>query len=181
MRFIRSSIYRFKDAVVRYFRKGRFRFETKSTHGHFNLVGPITLINKNIKLGNNVTIYPYCMFFGNGPIVIGDNVDIGAHTVIYSSKEGGVKIGDDTQIAAQCYLIDMDHGIAAGKRITEQTNSVAPIVIGKDCWLAANVTVLKGSVIEDGAVIGAKSLVKGVVKENTVNVGIPCKPIKKRE
>lgn len=178
---IRSYLYRIFDTIARYYRKGKYRFETNTSHSNFSLVGPITLINKNIKLGNNVTIYPYCMFFGDGPIVIGDNVAIGAHTVIYSSKEGGVKIGDDTQIAAQCYIIDMDHGTAAGKRISEQSNNVEPIVIGKDCWLAANVTVLKGSVIEDGAVIGAKSLVKGIVEENTINVGIPCKPIKKRE
>lgn len=84
-------------------------------------------------------------------------------------------------IAAHCYIIDMDHGTSADKKISEQDNSVSPVVIGKDCWLGANVTVLKGSVIEDGAVIGAKSLVKGVVKENTINVGIPCKQIKERE
>lgn len=85
----RSLIYRLFDAIVRYYRKGKFRHEIRCPHKDFSLVGSITLINKNIKLGKNVTIYPYCMFFGDGPIVIGDNVDIGSHTIIYSSKEGG--------------------------------------------------------------------------------------------
>ena len=86
---IRSFIYRLLDAIVRYYREGKFRYDTRTPHGNFSLVGPITLINKNVSIGKNVTIYPYCMFFGDGPIVIGDNVNIGAHTVIYSSKEGG--------------------------------------------------------------------------------------------
>lgn len=177
---LRSLIYRLFDAIVRYYRKRKFRHEIRCPHKDICLVGPITLINKNITLGKNVTIYPYCMFFGDGPIVIGDNVDIGAHTIIYSSKDGGVNIGDDSVIAAHCYIIDMDHGTSAAKKISEQGNSVSPVVIGKDCWLGANVTILKGSVIEDGAVIGAKSLVKGTINENTINVGIPCKQIKER-
>ena len=53
---------------------------------------------------------------------------------LYShQREGGVKIGKDTQIATQSYIIDTDHGIAAGRRITEQENTVALVVIGDDC------------------------------------------------
>ncbi len=94
---------------------------------------------------------------------------------------GGVKIGNDTQIAAQCYIIDMDHGVAADKKISEQENSVAPVVIGNDYWLAANVTVLKGSVIEDGAVIGAKGLVKGRIEAGGIAIRVPAKVFKKRK
>lgn len=93
---------------------------------------------------------------------------------------GGVNIGDDTVIAAHCYIIDMDHGTSAAKKISDQDNSVSPVVIGKDCWLGANVTVLKGSIIEDGAVIGAKSLVKGPIHANSISVGVPAKVIKYR-
>ena len=126
-------------------------------------------------MGKNVTIYPEVVFFGDGLITIGDNVDIGNGTVIYASKcGGGVTIGSNTVIAAQCYIIDMDHGTQADKRIVEQTNSVAPVIIGEDVWIAANATVLKGSDIKDGAVIGAKSLVKGEIPENAIAVGIPA-------
>lgn len=83
-------------------------------------------------------------------------------------------------IAAQCYIIDMDHGIKAEEKICCQDNIVGKIIIGSDCWLAANVTVLRGSQVGDSAVVGAKSLVKGVVDSNIVAVGIPCKKIKMR-
>lgn len=75
----------------------------------------------------------------------------------------------------------MDHGFEKRNELIRlQENKVCKITIENDCWLAANVTVLKGSEICDGAVIGAKSLVKGNVNSNEVAVGIPCKTIKMR-
>ena len=41
-----------------------------------------------------------------------------------------------------------------------------------------NATVLKGSQIGNGAVLGSKSLVKGNIPENAIAVGIPAKIIK---
>lgn len=58
------------------------------SHNDFSLVGDITVINRNVKIGHNVCIYPDCMFFGDGIIEIGDNVDIGNGTIIYASKNG---------------------------------------------------------------------------------------------
>ena len=129
-------------------------------------------------MGKNVNIYPGVMFWGDGIIDIGNNVDIGKDTIIYASKSGGVSIGDNTVIAGHCYIIDMDHGMHINKKISEQENTVDKVIIGNNCWIASNVTALRGSCICDGAVVGAKSLVKGVVESNSVVVGIPCKKIK---
>ena len=145
-----------------------------------SIIGKVTVINRNIQIGNNVTIYPDVMFFGDGPIKIGNGVTLGNGTIIYASKNAGVSIGDDTQIAVQCYIIDMDHGIRADHKIREQSNSISAVFIGNDCWLGANVSVLKGSLINDGAIIGAKSLVKGEVPSDSICVGVPCKVIKYR-
>lgn len=145
------------------------------------LVKNITLINRNVKIGKNVTIYPDVMLFGDGLIEIGDNVEIGNGTIIYASKEGGVSIGENTLIAAQCYLIDMDHGMNRDELIRNQNNIVSPIKIGKDVWIAANVTILKGSIVGDGAIVGAKGLVKGSIPSNAIAVGNPVKILKYRE
>ena len=84
-------------------------------------------------------------------------------------------------IAADCYIIDADHQVAKDVLIRDQKQAVAPITIGDDVWIAQNVTVLKGSIIHDGAVIGAKALVKGEIPENAICVGIPTKIIKERK
>lgn len=89
-------IERIKNKIVREYRKAVFKDMINCDHNQFSIVGKITLINKNIRLGKNVTIYPNCMFFGDGVIEIGDNVDIGNGTVIYSSKDRGGYISDHT-------------------------------------------------------------------------------------
>ena len=53
------------------------------------IYGKVHLINRNITIGDNVKIFPGVMFFGDGPIVLGDNVSVGNNTMIYASKRGG--------------------------------------------------------------------------------------------
>ena len=171
---------RVKEKYLRWYRKRYFKMFTKNTN-NVNIVGKIHLINPNIKVGKNITIYPDVMFFGDGLIEIGDNVDIGNGTIIYSSKSGGVKIGNNSMIAAQCYIIDTDHGIVGGTLIREQKNTVEAVDIGNDVWIAAGCKILKGSKIGDGAVIGASSVVKGEVPKNAIAVGAPAKVKKYRE
>lgn len=68
------------------------------------------------------------------------------------------------------------------RRVNQKSkNTTAPIFIGEDVWIAAGCKILKGSYIEDGVVIGAMSLVKGRIKANTINVGIPAKRINERK
>lgn len=113
-------------------------------------------------------------------IEIGDNVDIGIGTVIYSSN--GVKIGNNTNIAGQCYIIDCNHGTRKGTLIREQPNDSSPngICIGDDVWIGAQCSILKGANIENGAVVGAQSLVNTDIPENAIVVGTPCRVIKYR-
>ena len=148
---------------------------------HLKVDGEVEIKASNVKIGNHVHIYKNVVFWGDGEIVIGDHVDIGNNTIIFASKDGGVHIGNDVNIAANCYIIDSDHGIKKDGKINEQPLSSGKIEIGNDVWLAANVTVLKGSHIADGAVIGAKGLVKGEIPPNSIAVGVPAKVIKERK
>lgn len=173
--------HRLFNKISRMWRLKVFRAYTKNKKANVNIIGKITLINPNIKVGKNVVIYPDVMLFGDGIIEIGDNVDIGNGTIIYASKDGGVKIGSNTMIAAQTYIIDCDHGVELGKLMREQANTVKPVVIGEDVWIAAGCKILKGSKIGNGAVIGAASVVKGEIADNAVAVGAIAKVKKYRE
>lgn len=144
------------------------------------VLGRIGMYATNIKVGKNVTFYPGAMLWGDGEINIGDNVDIGKDTILYAKMGGGIVIGNNTSIAAQCFIIDSDHGMEKEILIQKQPMSTQKIIIGKDVWIAANCTILKGSVISDRVVIGAKSLVKGFCEKASIYVGIPAKKIKQR-
>ena len=95
-------------------------------------------------------------------------------------KKWGVIIGNNTHIAAQCYIIDMDHGIAVDELIDKQENVVEKITIGNDVWIAAGAKILRGSFLADHSVIGANAVVKGNIPTNAIAVGIPAKIIKYR-
>lgn len=110
-------------------------------------------------------------------INIGNRVQIGMNTVIFSKK--GVTIGNNTSIAGQCYIIDTNHGTKDGQLIQDQADEVAEegIVIGNDVWIAAQCMILKGAKINDGAVIGAQTLVNCEIPKNAIVVGTPAKII----
>lgn len=167
--------------IQREYRKYVFRKKIGCEHKDFSLVGKVTLINRNVRLGHHVTIYPDVMLFGDGRIDIGDNVDIGNGTLLYASKCWGITIGKNTLIAAQSYIIDTDHGMSSEDLIRNQKNTVASVTIGEDVWIAAGCKILRGAQIHDGAVIGAASLVKGEIPSNAIAVGVPAKVIKHRE
>ncbi|MEH7073658.1 acyltransferase [Neobacillus drentensis] len=173
---------RVKEKFFRYYRKKVFlaRIRCKNVKS-CNVLGNVYVNASNVKIGKNVTIYPNVMFWGDGEIVIGDNVDIGNDTIIFSSKSGGgISIGNNVAIAAHCYIIDSDHGMNKKDLIRNQNLVSGKISIGNDVWIADNCTILKNSTINDGAVIGAKSLVNKEIERFGIAVGVPAKVIKTR-
>lgn len=144
------------------------------------ILGKIYLNAKNVKVGKNVTFYPGVYLWGNN-IEIGDNVDIGVGTIIYSKN--GIKIGNNTIIAGQCYIIGSNHAFKKSEVIQKQPMDVAEdgIIIGEDVWIAAQCSILKGARNHNHAVIGAQSLVNSEIPENAIAVGTPAKIIKYRQ
>jgi acetyltransferase-like isoleucine patch superfamily enzyme len=57
-------------------------------------------------------------------------------------------------------------------------NDAQPIKIGNHVWLGADSKVLKGSIIEDGAIISTGAIVTGHVERQAIYAGVPAKKIK---
>jgi hypothetical protein len=97
-----------------------------------------------------------------------------------------VKIGKNVFIGPNCSLVTPVHPFLSRERkpVVRADGSVfaqeyaKPIIIGDDCWLAANVTVCGGAVIGNGCVIAAGSVVTGAIPPNSLAGGIPCKVIR---
>ena len=56
--------------------------------------------------------------------------------------------------------------------------TAAPIVVGKDVWIGAHATILKGVTIGDGAIIAAGAVVTRDVPPNTIAAGVPARVVK---
>lgn len=135
--------------------------------------------NPKIKIGKNVKLYSNIIIWGDGELQIGNNVIIGDNVIIHTSKGGGIYIGNDSMIAANCYLINSNHVFEQNLLIREQGEIVKSIIISNDCWVGANCSILAGSVLHTHTVVGANSVInKNYEKGNIVLAGVPAKIIK---
>jgi virginiamycin A acetyltransferase len=113
---------------------------------------------------------------GSGDVTIGAHCNLNSGIVIYSGH--GVKIGDNCLIAANCTLAASNHRYLDRDRpIRDQglLPSKGGIVIDDDVWIGSNCTLLDGTQIGQGAVVGAGSLVRGKVEPFAVVAGNPLR------
>lgn len=145
------------------------------------LLGKVTIRGKpSITLGKNVVFYNNVIIWGDGELVFGDNCVIGDNVIFNVSKMGGIIIGEDTRIAANCYLIDSNHVYNNVElSIWAQGIESHKITIGSNSWIGANTTIVPKAIIGSHCVVGANSLVNNTIEDYCVSVGAPCKVIKK--
>ncbi|MBE7171715.1 MAG: sugar O-acetyltransferase [Williamsia sp.] len=112
-----------------------------------------TNVGRFIKIGKNVFINHACSF-----------LDL-----------GGITIEDDVLIGPKVNLITENHPLNPLER---KVLVCRPIVIKRNAWIGAGVTVLPGVTVGENAVIAAGAVVNKDVPPNTVVGGVPAKIIK---
>ena len=131
-----------------------------------------------IKIGDDVYIGSDTKLWGDGEIQIGTHTYISDFVSIYADKK--VEIGEHCIIASFSFIIDTNHGMAKNQIIHFQSKVSNPIKIGSDVWIAASCVVLAGADIDDGAVVGANSVVRGKVNPYSIVAGSPAAKLKDR-
>nr|WP_269205202.1 acyltransferase [Motilibacter aurantiacus] len=112
----------------------------------------------------------------HGEVEVGEQVIFGHHVTIGAHER--VVIGRDSMLAELVSVRDHDHDFTDPDRpIREQGVRVAPVRIGRDVWIGAKATVLRGVTIGDGAVIGANAVVTKDVPPFAVAVGVPARVV----
>jgi len=109
----------------------------------------------------------------------GKNITIGKRVFINSGcrfqDQGGIVIDDECLIGHNTVLATLNHDLDPLRRADLHP---APVVIGRNVWIGANVTVLPGVTVGDNAVLAAASVVTKDVPANTVVVGSPARVIR---
>lgn len=111
-----------------------------------------------------------------GHCEIGNNVNVSGNTSIICYEK--IKIGDESLISWDCLLMDTDfHKIYDEHH--NQLNSNRAIEIGNHVWIGARASILKGSVIPNGSVIGASTVcAKELEEQNCIYAGNPIRRLK---
>jgi acetyltransferase-like isoleucine patch superfamily enzyme len=127
-------------------------------------IGEGTKINEQVFVGG--------LQFPDSKLTIGRNCQIMQMSFINPSKY--IKIGDDTGIGGHSLIFGHTSWLSAfeGYPVDFQ-----PIEIGNSVSIAWRVFILPGSVIGDGAVVGANSLVNRVIPPRCLAVGFPAKVV----
>ncbi|HEY9267339.1 MAG TPA: acyltransferase [Mycobacterium sp.] len=115
-----------------------------------------------------------------GSLRIGDKVVLGRDNVINTYLD--IELGDSVLMADWCYVCDFDHRMDSIELpIKDQGIVKSPVRIGPDTWVAAKVTVLRGTSVGRGCVLGAHAVVKGEIPDFSIAVGSPAKVVKNRK
>ncbi|MCU1595731.1 MAG: bacterial transferase hexapeptide repeat protein [Frankiales bacterium] len=179
-------------AVVAQFRtRGRLRRENPGM-GRIDHRARLEISSDvDVSIGQGSTIDAYALVHvgndrrGGG---VASALHIGRHSAIgelcnVRATGGVIRIGDDVllgqgvSLVASNHRTDRDHLICELPWSTERTG----VTVGHGVWLAANVVVLPGITIGDGAVVGAGSVVTKDVPPMSIVAGVPARVISERQ
>ncbi|GHV20819.1 UDP-3-O-acylglucosamine N-acyltransferase [Bacteroidia bacterium] len=122
-----------------------------------NFIGAFAFVGENVKLGNNVKIYPH--------VFIGDHVTIGDDTILYA----GVKVYDNSIIGKRCIIhagavIGSDgFGFAPEGDKYKKIPQLGNVIIEDDVEIGANTTI-------DRAAIDSTIIRSGVKLDNLIQI-----------
>jgi virginiamycin A acetyltransferase len=116
---------------------------------------------------------------GMGDLVLGENVVVGPHAVLYSGN--GLTIGDNSGLGAGVHVAPAHHAVSR-RDVPWREQGFKPsrggITIEEDVIVGLQCVILDGSHIERGAVIGAGSVVRGRIPAYSVWAGVPARMLR---
>ena len=134
--------------------------------------------SKKISLGQKSIIEDYCIINnGMGDIIIGDFTHVTSRVKLV----GPVKLGNYVTIGSGAQITGLTHNyLDITSPIAKQGVTPNQTVVEDDVWIGANVVILQGVTIGNGAVIAAGAVVNKDVADYTIVGGVPAKVIKLR-
>lgn len=116
-----------------------------------NNIHPTAIIDKTVKLGDNITIAPFCHLYGN--VTLGDNCNLRSHVII----GGNTKIGKNNNFFPFC-------NIGESPQDLKFNNEESLLEIGNDNVFRENVTIHSGTTLGN----------KHTAQHNITKIGNNC-------
>ena len=144
-------------------------------------IGPTTFLLgvRRIFIGRRVRILPglRAEAHGAGRIFIHDNVSIGQDFHLVAG--GDLHVGSGTLISGSVMVTDLDHEYSDVKKpVREQPMIYARTDVGENCFIGIGARIQAGTVLGDGCIVGANSVVRGHFPPHSVIVGAPARVVK---
>lgn len=111
-------------------------------------------------------------------ISIGSGCHFEPRCELWAREHTTVTVGDGCLFAGFVDLRTDDAHPIFDRTTGARVNVSRDITVGSYVWLARDVIVLKGAVIGDGSMVGARSMVSGTLPANCVAVGSPARVVR---
>lgn len=155
------------------------------------------ILNGNLRIGTHKVsgskAETYCLLYESSILEINGEADIAygsmiqahtnsiirigqAHINSYSTiiADKSITVGNDNLISRYVVIFDSDFHPVFGED-GQRTNKPEAVILDDHVWIGVNATILRGSHIKSGAVIGANALITGDVKEKALMSAIPAR------
>ncbi len=150
-------------------------------------IGGKCIIGSSFKMNNRESANPIGRFHScsliigkNGELLIGNNVGMSSTAIVCHEK---VVIGDNVNLGGNVVIYDTDfHSLSHIERMKRESDVLGtktkPVTIGKNVFIGAHSTILKGISIGENSIVGACSVVTKDIPKNEVWAGNPARFIK---
>jgi dTDP-4-amino-4,6-dideoxy-D-glucose acyltransferase len=138
-----------------------------------------------ISIGNNVRIDDYCVLSaGLGRIIIGNYIHMGVYASLIGA--GNIFLSDYCNLSSRVSIYssndDYSGNTLTNPMVPDQFKNVVhkDVLIGKHVIIGCGSIILPGVTLEEGAAVGALSLVSKSCEPYSIYSGNPAKRIKSR-
>lgn len=139
---------------------------------------------RNITFGSNIRIDPFVVL-SCSHLTVGDYIHIASGSRVIGKES--IEIGDFANISTGVSIFsssdDYSGRSMTNPMIPEKYKNVSncPILVGRHAIVGAHSVILPGSILNEGAALGAASLCKGHLEPWSINAGIPAKRLSTRD
>jgi putative colanic acid biosynthesis acetyltransferase WcaF len=149
-----------------------FRWSPRPLHGFRTRL--LQLFGAHVAEPSHVVVFPTAKIFCPWRLTLAPRSMVGPNVTLYNL--GPITLQRGANLSQNCHLCAGTHDYSrwAMPLVT------APITIGENAWLGADVFVGPGVTVGELCVVGARSVVVKSLPARMVCAGNPCRPLKPR-
>lgn len=164
-----STIFRIFYNIIR-FKVLRIKYKSHFIYSGFNFVSPSATIlvgRGYLNFKGKIMIEKECYLStsSGGKMEIGENTFFNRNC--YIACRDKIKIGRDCIFAPYVSIYDHNHKFTKEK-VYKNEYSTGSIFIEDGCWIGTGATILKDTQIGEGSIIGANTVVSGIIPPHSL-------------
>ncbi|MEX0935483.1 MAG: acyltransferase [Gemmatimonadota bacterium] len=126
------------------------------------------------KCGENFKAFHFVKLSFGYNLEVGDNVVVHRHVLL--DDRGGIRLGNRSSVSDFANIYSHTHDIVESALVETPAT-----IVGEGVRITYHATILAGVHVADDSMVGALALATRDTKAHHVHVGIPAKPVKKKD